>query len=259
MTKPIVAVSCCWFGPDPGRTRYNGRPLLFVEQSMSDWLLRGGFLPVAVPFPTPSRDDVPFDPDEFLECVDALVLQGGVDVAPTNYGEQPMRDEWSGDAPRDHYEIALVESAMKLNKPILGICRGHQLINVALGGTLYQDIETQVSDPLQHRNADIYEKNFHSMTFTPGSWLEKLYEGRHTARINSVHHQAIKDLGEGLVVQGRSSDDDVIEAIKLDDDRFVVGVQWHPEFQDPNDSELLATEPLLKSLHKAIEKAPDWR
>ncbi len=254
MTKPLVAVSSCWFAPDPERTRYNGRPLLFVEQSMSDWLLRGGFLPVGIPFPTPTREDVPFDAHQFLERVDALVLQGGVDVAPTNYGEQPMREDWSGDAIRDHYEMALVEAALDLRLPILAICRGHQLLNVVLGGTLYQDIETQIAGALQHRNAEIYEKNFHDMTIAPGSWLEKLYQGKHTVRVNSVHHQAIKDLADGLVVQARSSEDDVIEAVKLDDERFVVGVQWHPEFQDPADGGLLETTPLLKALARAIDR-----
>ena len=258
MTEYFVALSCAWMPPDSRRTLYNGRPLLYVEQSLSDWIARAGIIPVAIPFPTPGCTDVPFDATTYMRRVDALVLQGGVDVSPHTYGEQPLHPNWAGDSDRDAYEIALVEAALALDKPILGVCRGHQLLNVALGGTLYQDILTQVDGALTHRNADIYERNFHNARLTPDSWLSRLFDGKQTVRINSVHHQAIKDLAPGLVVQARSTEDDIIEAARLDpelrDGRWVVGVQWHPEFQDLNDEALLDPMPLLDALKRAIDQ-----
>lgn len=251
--RPLIGLSACRLPPDPERTVYDGRPLLFSEQSMADWLLRAEMLPVVVPYPSANTDDIEFDAHAFVSRVDALVLQGGADVSPTSYGEQPMRDEWSGDATRDKFELQLIHAALDLGQPILAICRGQQILNVALGGTLYQDIETQVPASLRHRNADIYEKNFHDVTIVPNSWLESVYDGAHRERINSVHHQAIKDLGKDLIVQARSSHDDIIEAVKLDAAQFVVGVQWHPEFQDPADTSLLSTRPLTDALREAID------
>ncbi len=240
---------------DSGRQLFDGRPLLFVELSMSDWLLRGGFLPMPIVYPSWERDDVPWDPFEFMQRVEALVLHGGADVSPNSYGEQPFEAIWEGDPVRDRMEIELIEAARELDKPILGVCRGAQILNVAFGGTLYQDINTQVPGSLVHRNADIYEKNSHTVRFTPGSYLETLF-GREIATINSVHHQAVKDLGEGLEIEARSVEDDIIEAFRVPseslEDPWIWGVQWHPEFQDPEDTHLLPTAPILKQLHRAI-------
>lgn len=254
MSRPRIAVSSCLLREDHTRPIYNGRPLLFAERSMMQWLLAGGALPFLVPPLGLDHDGVTFD--ELLEPFDALVLQGGVDVAPTSYGEHARRPEWSGDRERDEYEIALVHAAIEANKPVLGICRGHQLLNVALGGTLLQDVETDVVHALQHRNPDLYERNHHDIDFAPSSMLHRVF-GVQRATVNSVHHQAIKDLGDGLIVQARSTEDDVIEAVRLPadgpDDPWVVGVQWHPEFQDPADDVLLPTRPLLDALFQAID------
>lgn len=249
-----IAVSACIFGPDPSRTTFNGRPLLYLEQSMSDWLMAYGALPYMVPFASGRRPSE-VDLDDLMGPLDGLVLQGGVDMSPRSYGEEPLRPEWSGDKLRDEYEIGLVRAAMKQNKPVLGICRGHQVVNVALGGTLYQDINTQIPGTLVHRNADIYEKNRHAVDLTPGSELASWF-GTTRMMINSVHHQAVKDVAPGLVVDARSSEDDVIEAIRLpidsSDDPWVVGVQWHPEFQDPSDTTLAPTKPILDAFFEAI-------
>lgn len=258
--RPIIAVSACVFGEDPRRITFNGRPLLYVEQSMSDWLLAAGALPYMVPADSKKRPiDVSYE--DLLAPMDGLLLQGGVDMSPTSYGEQPIRPEWSGDRYRDEYEIALVRAAMKANKPVLGICRGHQVVNVALGGTLFQDINTQIPGTLVHRNAEIYERNRHDVDFTPASHIARWFGTTH-ATINSVHHQAIKDVAPDLVVEGRCSDDDIIEAVRLpaesSSDPWVVGVQWHPEFQDPTDETLLQTKPLLDAFFSAIaERAPN--
>lgn len=249
-----IGVSACIFGPDPNRITFDGRPLVYLEQSMSDWVMAHGALPYMIP-PASARRPIDVTMADMVAQVDGLILQGGVDVSPTSYGEQPMRPEWSGDRERDVYEIALVEAAMEQNVPVLGICRGNQLINVALGGTLYQDINTQVPGSLVHRNAELYERNRHEVDFVPKSPMARWFGTTH-ATINSVHHQAIKDLADDLVVEARSTEDEIIEAVRLpaesSRDPWVVGVQWHPEFQDPEDDTLLPTTPLLKAFFSAI-------
>lgn len=232
---------------------YGGRPLAFVEQSMLDWLVRGGAIPSMLGPVDPSIDRSIYA--ELLQPFDALILQGGVDVSPTWYGETPRSPEWAGDRARDEYEFALFRAAVAANKPVLGICRGHQLINVALGGSLFQDITTDHPNALQHRNAALYQRNQHDVSFVPGGMLHRIYETHH-AVINSVHHQGIKQLAPGLEVLARAPDD-VIESVMLpvesSQDPWVLGVQWHPEFQTPDDR-LLPTQPLLDALFDAIKR-----
>jgi putative glutamine amidotransferase len=136
----------------------------------------------------------------------------------------------------------------------LGLCRGHQLLNVALGGTLYQDIPTQVPSAVSHLDRPIYEKNSHEVEFEPDSHLLKIYPGQQRVRVNSVHHQAVKDLGRGLKVEARSIPDGLIEAIRLEGAGYAMGLQWHPEFQDPKDITILSPKPLLMDFLKAAEK-----
>lgn len=258
MKRPLrIAVSASIFHRDASRATYNGRPLSYVEQSMTDWLYEHGAQPYVIG--APSFDRLPLDAVDYgaaLSGMDGLLLQGGVDVSPTSYGQQPLRPEWAGDRRRDEYELALLEAAITSNKPVLGICRGCQLINVALGGTLYQDIATQVPASIQHNDREVYELNRHEVEFPAGSELAALYNVTRGV-VNSVHHQAIDRLAEGLVVLARSVDDDLVEAVKLaadpHDEPWVLGVQWHPEFQDPRDETLLPTAPLLRAFFRAIE------
>jgi putative glutamine amidotransferase len=125
-----------------------------------------------------------------------------------------------------------MDYAVKNNKPILAICRGCQLMNVYFGGTLYQDTITQKPNSLQHRDAQVYDKVHHTIEFTKGKLLDRLYQGILTPRINSVHHQSIKDIGKNLEVLAICPEDGTIEAIGYtgSTEGKVVGVQWHPEF-----------------------------
>jgi putative glutamine amidotransferase len=182
-----------------------------------------------------------------VNALDGLVLQGGADIAPETYGESPLNPSWGGDRIRDRYEIALFEEFVRQGKPVFGVCRGCQLINVALGGTLFQDINTQLPDTLEHRCERRYDKNFHAMRVLEGSWLSRLYPGADLARINTIHHQAVKALGKGLVVEAVSEPDGIVEALRWEGPSFVLGVQWHPEFMDPADPELLDGRPLLEA------------
>lgn len=242
---PRIGISACFFHADPQRAIFKGKTLLYMVEPISDWLLTEGVLPILIPtLPTTSKLTL----REYVAGLDALLLQGGADVAPQSYGEAPLRPEWGGDAVRDAYEIALVKEFRSQDKPILAICRGLQLLNVALGGTLYQDITLQVPGALVHRNWDIYDQNIHDVTFAPDSHLAKIYAGKASHRINSVHHQGVKDLAPGLKVEARSAPDGIVEAVKWDGREYMLGVQWHPEFQSPLDKEpLLDPKPLLST------------
>jgi len=137
------------------------------------------------------------------------MLQGGNDVAPETYGEMPLHPEWAGDRVRDRYEIELIDAFVRAGKPVFGICRGLQLINVAHGGTLYQDIKTQKPGALTHRDAAAYDLNFHQVDILRDSRLGQLLPpGRH--KINSVHHQGIKDVAPGFRVEAVSPVDGVV-------------------------------------------------
>lgn len=235
-----VGVSACLSHPDPERKFFKGKTLVYAEESMFTWLMSEGVFPVLLPRPSGQLTVA-----ALLHDIDALVLEGGADMWPGHYGEDPAHPEWNGDAERDRYELEMVHVAVAARKPILGICRGHQVLNVALGGTLWQDIATQHPGKRVHRNWDIYDQHGHEIRIEPRSWLGGWYgygDGGGVARVNSVHHQGIKDLGRGLLVEARSEPDGVVEAFRLGvrdpksgglmnpEDLFVYGLQWHPEF-----------------------------
>jgi putative glutamine amidotransferase len=227
-----IGISACFMHPDPKRGTAPGKTLQFIEQSTAHWVMAGGALPYMIPAPSGDTFRGDISVDDYAQDLDGLVLHGGADVWPGMYGEEPLRAEWTGDRIRDAYEIALVKAFSAARKPVFGICRGLQLINVAHGGTLYQDIATQKGGALTHRDASTYDLNFHHVEILPGTKLESLLrERRH--KINSVHHQAIKDLAPGFVVEAVSPDDDLIEAIRHTGDAWIAAVQWHPEFHFP--------------------------
>jgi putative glutamine amidotransferase len=193
---------------------------------------------------------------EVVDLLDGLVLQGGADVSPSRYGQQPLRPEWAGDLVRDRYEIELLEGFLARGKPVLGICRGAQLINVAFGGTLYQDITTQVPESFVHRDAVSYDQNFHSVEIVQGTQLSKLYPGVERVRVNSIHHQGIKELSPEFVAEAFSVDDRIIEAIRRKDPAksYIAALQWHPEFHQP-DSDTIDDAAVLEDFLCAVRDA----
>lgn len=239
--RPKVALSASFFHADPARPIFTGKTLLYLEQSMARWLMAGGALPVLVPDPGEASAADAVSVDDYADWLDGLVLTGGSDVWPGSYGEAPLRPEWSGDAVRDAHERALLRAFVARGKPVLGICRGLQLLNVALGGTLHQDIATQVPGARTHRDPELYDRNAHEVELVEGGWLARCLGARH-GMVNSVHHQAIATLAPGLSVEARSPDDGLIEAIATEGTTagaaFVVGVQWHPEFRREGDGTL---------------------
>jgi putative glutamine amidotransferase len=232
---------------DPTKSGYLKRNVYYLEQSFLKWVQSAGVMAYAVPDALAGGLTL----NDYVAEFDGLILQGGADISPENYGEAPLKPEWSGDAVRDRYELELLQSFLAAKKPVLGICRGHQLINVALGGSLHQDIQTQVDGAHAHADLSVYQEHFHHIDIAPGSGLAALYPGTATAKVNSIHHQSVNRLGDGLKVEAHSREDDVIEAVRGTGDHYIVGVQWHPEFIDPSDPELLPGTPLLKEFLSA--------
>ncbi len=169
--------------------------------------------------------------------MDGILLAGGVDMDPCTFGESPHPNLGRIDRDRDTVELELARWALEDRKPILGLCRGHQVLNVALGGTLWQDIGSQIPDAIKHDFFPTagYARDFraHDVALEAGSRLERTF--RETAiRVNSMHHQAVKALGRSLVAAGHSPDG-LIEAFESGTDHFLVGVQWHPEMFERTD------------------------
>ena len=235
-----IGLSACFSHADPARPLFTGKTLQYVEQSIAHWVMSSGAMVVMVPCPTGStaRGDVTYE--HYAQWLDGLVLHGGADVWPGSYGEEPLEEKWGGDRVRDDYDKALVAAFVRAGKPLFGVCRGLQILNVAFGGTLYQDITTQLPQSLQHRDAVLYDLNHHSIEIVPESRLAALYPGVERARVNSVHHQGIKDLAGEFAVEAVSHEDGVVEAIRRrdPDKSYIAAVQWHPEFHKPNSDTL---------------------
>ncbi|MCJ0765778.1 gamma-glutamyl-gamma-aminobutyrate hydrolase family protein [Variovorax terrae] len=230
-----IGLSACFLHADPLRSLFTGKTLQYVEQSIAHWIMSSGAMVVMVPCPTgvTQRGDVTYD--HYAQWLDGLVLHGGSDVWPGSYGETPLDEKWAGDRIRDEYDKALVAAFEAQGKPVFGVCRGLQLLNVAYGGTLYQDIQTQVPQSFVHRDAKTYDQNYHSVDILQGTRLSALYPGVERVRVNSIHHQAIKDLSDEFTAEAYSVDDHLIEAIRRKDSArsYIAAVQWHPEFHQP--------------------------
>jgi putative glutamine amidotransferase len=185
---------------------------------------RAGGLAVMIP-PDERLED---DPDEILDLLDGLILAGGNDIDPAAYGADPHPETHHILPERDGSELALARRAIERDLPVLGICRGMQLINVAFGGTLTQHLPDELGHEEHRRTPGSFEDADHDVRLTPGS-LAAQAAGEELHGTKSHHHQGVATIGEGLEVTGYSVLDDLPEALEAPDRRFVLGVQWHPE------------------------------
>jgi putative glutamine amidotransferase len=215
---PLIGLPTLAIPPGPKPPRYG------INQSYVRALTAAGCAPVLIPL---------LDDDDRLRAIyerlDGIVFPGGADIAPEEYGEQPIDNLNVIEAPRDRTELTLARWAFADDLPTLGICRGQQVLNVALGGTLYQDLRHQAVTQVEHSDADGRARTalIHRVRLDPNSRLAQLIDET-SVEVNSLHHQAVKTVAPQLRATG-TSEDGVIEALESDDRRFLIAVQWHPE------------------------------
>ncbi|MBQ9535316.1 MAG: gamma-glutamyl-gamma-aminobutyrate hydrolase family protein [Clostridia bacterium] len=218
-----------------------GRESLWMLPGYMDGIRQAGGVPVMLPL-TDDAEEL----RRLAEVCDGFVLTGGHDVGTELYGEEPVGDVVQPCPARDAMERPLLEAALRGNKPVLGICRGLQFINAALGGTLWQDLPTQCPSDVVHRQQPPYDAPSHKVRLKEGSPLRELL-GTDEIGVNSCHHQAIRELAPGLEPMAVAPDG-LIEAFCKPDHRFLWAVQWHPEFS-------YKVDPVSRKIFKAFVKS----
>ena len=222
--KPVIGLSCSYEKDDSNHR-------IFLNHSYLDAIRRFGGIPVVLPSEG-NKDEL-----EYLasQC-DGLLFTGGMDIEPGLYGEEKWNNTVSTTPDRDRSEALLFRLAEERQLPILGICRGLQMMNVHFGGTLYQDIPTQAPSEVTHSMASGAQGTCHNCILSPDAPLRSLM-GRDVINVNSFHHQAIKNVAPGFAVMGRC-EDGIVEAIWQPQKTFVWAVQWHPEQMIEEDSSI---------------------
>ncbi len=242
--RPLIAIT------PRSEARTSGDMALFAQQDVVDAVLAAGGIPVILSAPCP-HDDL----DRLVDMFDGFLVPGGLDVDPTRYGQAPHEACGPICELRDELECALIPRIVAADKPLLGICRGCQVINVALGGTLWQDLPSQPEatpswrgPALCHRQGKPYDNLVHAVAVQPNSLLDAALGGApESLGANSLHHQCVRDVAPNLVASAWAPDG-VIEAVEMPNARFVLGVQWHPEF-------LWRTDPRALALFEALVEA----
>ena len=196
--------------------------MMYVNRDYIQSVLRAGAAPAVLPLTEDEHVQI-----ALLTRLDGLLLSGGPDVDPVLYGEEKLPCCGEILAVRDAMELSLFRKALKSGLPVLGICRGLQVMNVALGGTLYQDIATQLPGAIKHPRHDTPRDKVHEVTVTEHSGLHRI-TGLTQFGVNSRHHQGVKRLANGLAATAYS-EDGLIEAFEYPAEKFVMAVQWHPE------------------------------
>jgi putative glutamine amidotransferase len=222
MSRPVIGICTSL---EQARWSVWDQPAMLVARNYVDAVQLAGGLVLMLPPDAALAED----PDQVLDLIDALVLVGGADIDPAFYGQTAHEATVETVPERDAFEIALANAAIERDLPVLGICRGMQLLNVARGGTLLQHLPQHFGHDEHLRSIGSFDGADHEVRLRAGS-LAASAAGERKHATKSHHHQGIDRLGEGLVVSGNSTlDDDLPEAIELPDKRFVLGVQWHPE------------------------------
>ncbi len=218
----------------------NGAPYTALSDNYISAVTRTGGLPYLIPILT---EDAQLD--AYAADMDGFIFSGGIDVSPSFYGENPHPKLGDTSLVLDRCQIPLMKKIIAARKPFLAICRGNQVLNVACGGTLYQDNSLHGDQVLKHIQATDRGDYSHQVSFSPGTTFHRLFGDK--VWTNSYHHQSVKELGQGLVICGRA-DDGIIEAIELEDYPCGLGIQWHPEVMFPAEDSM---RPLFEELIKA--------
>jgi len=217
-SRPVIGLTLDSEGPGG----YSKLPWYALRENYCGAVVRAGGLPILLPHE-------PEQADAYLDEVDGLVVTGGAfDIDPALFGASSRHPTVVTKDRRTTFEVRMMRGALTRDMPILGICGGQQLLNVLLGGTLIQHIPDEVGDALAHEQPNPRSEPGHAVTVKPGTLLHRLCEAG-TLQVNSAHHQAAKEVGEGVVVNA-VAEDGVIEGIEDPRRRFCLGVQWHPEY-----------------------------
>jgi putative glutamine amidotransferase len=239
LRKPIIGITAS----------FEEQHKIVITRHYSDWILRVGGLPMIIPY-VEDTDVI----RGYIDEIDGLLLSGGGDIDPTLFGEEPHPGLGNITPERDKLEVSLSQEMMKRNKPILAICRGAQILNIAAGGTMYQDIHLQFPSEnryqlLQHSQHAPTWHPTHHVEIEQGSQLHRIL-GMDQCKTNSFHHQAIKDPAPGFSIVGKSKDR-IIEAIESKEHYYIIGVQWHPECKNAEDQ---VSERLFSSFVQACNQ-----
>jgi len=217
--KPVIGMPANVLVDKTGA--FPGTLRAYVNQDYLDALRQAGTAPVVLPLVPPE------EAAGQLDLVDGLFLTGGVDMSPLCYGEQPARGLGDVYPDMDAHWLAVTRAARDRGLPILGVCRGLQVLNVAFGGTLHQDLNSLPGPIQQHVQLGYRHAVSHVADLEPGSRLERIF-GQPTVGVNSFHHQSVKEVAPGFRITARARDG-VVEGIEAEDAAFALGVQWHPE------------------------------
>ncbi len=235
--RPLIGIPC-----QADYREGSGRPIYGNNRTYVHALENAGGIPVLIPM----LNDVSLL-EPLLMRLDGLLLSGGVDIDSGQYHEDAHLHLGEVDLRLDELELSLVRWALRENLPVLGICRGMQLLNVALGGSLYQDLESQKEEAIVHCRRELPRNTLiHNVHVVEGSQMEKVL-GTNEMWMNSLHHQSVKDLGRNVQISGRSADG-VAELLEVSGYPFVMGIQGHPE-------ELYSSEPVCANLFSAFVAA----
>lgn len=213
MSKPLIGITCLMAWKEEKQQQ---------NETYIQAALKAGGIPVLLP--AVASSDVIM---AYAEVIDGLIVSGGPDIDPQYFGEQPVPELGGVNPVMDVCESVLIRRVLELDKPILGICRGAQVLNVVAGGTLYQDLRRALPDVLKHEQEQPRWFPSHTVHLVQGSLLAEISQ-REELKVNSFHHQAVARVAPGFAASAYAQDN-VIEAIESQNHRFVIGVQWHPE------------------------------
>ena len=239
MNKPIIGISTSVLVDEGGG--FPGYERIYVNKDYVSSVISAGAVPLMIPM-----DATEENLRQILELVDGMIFSGGHDIAPIRYGEEPHQKLQEICPERDDFDFLLYRLAKEHSLPILGICRGFQLMNVSEGGKLYQDLSLKNTESLKHSQGHGPSIPTHTVKVESGSEFCKIL-GKEEIRVNSFHHQAVKSTSENVAISGKALDN-VVEAIELKNYPFGLGVQFHPEM-------LQAKEEDMKKIFSALVSA----
>ena len=239
--RPLIGIPC-----QADYREGSGRPIYCNNRTYSHALEHAGGVPVLIPMVNDLSTL-----HTLLERLDGILFSGGADIQPLHYGEDPHPLLGAVDQQLDELELTMARWALQENIPTLGICRGMQMVNVALGGTLYQDVEALASPSIKHNKREMPRDTIiHTIHIEEGSKMEKIF-GTREIWVNSLHHQAVKEPGRGVLISGRA-EDGIAELLEVPEKHFVVAAQGHPE-------EIYMLEPVWANLFSAFVESCNTR